>query len=61
MAKKEVPKPIRDYFAQYGREGGKIRKAKMTPEERTESARHAARARWKNKGKTVNKRKKNGK
>jgi hypothetical protein len=30
-----------------GKKGGKARAAKMTPEERTESARKAAAARWK--------------
>lgn len=29
-----------------GRKGGKARAAKMTPEQRAEIARHAARARW---------------
>ena len=29
-----------------GTKGGKARAAKMTPEERAETARHAARARW---------------
>ena len=29
-----------------GKKGGKARAAKMTPEERSESARKAARARW---------------
>lgn len=29
-----------------GRKGGKVRAEKMTPEQRSEAARHAARARW---------------
>ena len=32
-----------------GKKGGKARAAKLTPEERSESARKAARARWDNK------------
>jgi len=35
-----------------GLKGGKARAAKMTPEERAESARHAAQARWAKEGKT---------
>jgi hypothetical protein len=37
---------IRDYFARFGKQGGKARALKMSPEERKESARKAARARW---------------
>jgi hypothetical protein len=37
---------FRDYFARFGRQGGKVRAQKMTAEERKESARKAARARW---------------
>jgi len=33
-----------------GQKGGKARAAKLTPEERSESARKAAEARWKNSG-----------
>ena len=35
---------------EFGRRGGKACMAKMTPEQRRESARRAARARWKRKG-----------
>ena len=48
MAK--LPKAVIDYFRKIGRHGasagGKARAAKMTPEERTEVARKAAKARW---------------
>lgn len=37
---------IKQYFAKFGKEGGKARAKKLTPEERKESARKAARARW---------------
>lgn len=37
---------IRDYFAKFGRKGGKATASRMTPEERTEKMRKAARARW---------------
>jgi len=37
---------IRDYFAKFGRKGGKATAKKMTPEERTEKMRRAAQARW---------------
>jgi hypothetical protein len=37
---------IRSYFAKFGREGGKLRAAKLTPKQRKESAQKAARARW---------------
>ena len=42
MTKKE----IREYFAKFGRKGGKAAAAKMTPEQRKASARKAAQARW---------------
>ncbi len=42
MSKQE----IRDYFAKFGRKGGKATAKKMTPEERTEKMRRAAQARW---------------
>ena len=38
---------IRDYFAKFGREGGKTRAKNMTAVERAESARKASQARWK--------------
>ena len=37
---------IREYFAKFGRKGGKATAKKMTPEERTEKMRRAAQARW---------------
>ena len=46
----KLPKAVSAYFSRLGRKGGvaggKARAAKMTPEERTEVARKAARARW---------------
>ncbi len=45
----EEPQPLPPKVAasrKGGIKGGKARAAKMTPEERTESARKAARARW---------------
>lgn len=39
-------KEIRDYFAKFGKQGGKARAENMTPEQRKESARKAAKARW---------------
>jgi hypothetical protein len=49
MAKNPNPfatQEIRDYFARFGREGGKLRAKKMTPQQRKASARKAAQARW---------------
>jgi hypothetical protein len=37
---------IRDYFAKFGKEGGKARAKNMTPEQRKEAARKASEARW---------------
>jgi hypothetical protein len=37
---------IRDYFAKFGRKGGKATAERMTPEERVEKMRRAAQARW---------------
>jgi hypothetical protein len=37
---------IRDYFARFGKQGGKTRAKNMTPEQRKESARKASEARW---------------
>jgi hypothetical protein len=37
---------IRDYFAKFGRKGGKATANNMTPEERSEKMRRAAQARW---------------
>jgi len=39
-------KEIREYFAKFGREGGKARAKKLTPARRQEVARKAAQARW---------------
>lgn len=41
-----LPAEIRDRFRRYGREGGKIRAARISPERRKEIARQAATARW---------------
>jgi hypothetical protein len=38
---------MKQFFEETGREGGKSRAANMTPEERSASAKRAARARWK--------------
>jgi hypothetical protein len=38
---------IRDYFAKFGKQGGKTRARNMTPEERKEASRKASEARWK--------------
>jgi hypothetical protein len=50
MATKKLPEDVRAYFARMGKKGGKIggslRAAKMTAEERSESARKAVQARW---------------
>jgi len=37
---------IRAYFARFGKQGGKKRAQNMTPEQRSEAARKAVRARW---------------
>jgi hypothetical protein len=39
-------KDIREYFAKFGKEGGKARARKLTPEQRSEAARKAVQARW---------------
>jgi hypothetical protein len=39
-------KDIRQYFAKFGKQGGKARARKLTPEQRSEAARKAVRARW---------------
>jgi hypothetical protein len=46
-------KEIRDYFAKFGRKGGKATAAKLSPEQRKASARKAAQARWAKKKKGV--------
>jgi len=47
----EMPKALREYFAKFGRRGGKIRAKKLTAEQRTASAKKAAAARWSKKKK----------
>lgn len=37
---------IRDYFAKFGKQGGKARAKNMTPEQRKQAARKAVEARW---------------
>jgi hypothetical protein len=39
-------KDIRQYFAKFGKQGGKARARKLTPEQRSEAARKAVQARW---------------
>jgi hypothetical protein len=41
-----LSKKAREFFVNQGRRGGKIAANKMTPQERKESARRAAQARW---------------
>jgi hypothetical protein len=45
-----MPESVREYFRQEGARGGRIggkkRAANLTPKQRRESARKAARARW---------------
>lgn len=45
-----MPDSVREYFVRMGRKGGKIggkiRAAKLTDEQRSESARRAVQARW---------------
>jgi len=58
MAKKKLPPEIRDYFVRMGKKGGALgghtRAARMSAEERSESAKKAVQARWaKVKGETV--------
>jgi len=51
---RRLPKAIRAAFAKFGKiggkkggpKGGKARAARLTPEERSEAARRAVRARW---------------
>lgn len=47
---KRLPPDIRDYFVKMGKKGGKLggvaRAAKMTDQQRSESARRAVKARW---------------
>lgn len=50
MSKTRVPPGLREYLASIGRtgglKGGRARANRMTPEERSESARRAVQARW---------------
>jgi hypothetical protein len=50
MGKTKLPEEFRNYLAKIGRKGGKIggavRASRMTPQERSESARKAVLARW---------------
>jgi hypothetical protein len=39
-------KDIREYFAKFGKQGGKARARNLTPEQRSEAARKAVEARW---------------
>jgi hypothetical protein len=39
-------KELTKYFAKFGKQGGKARAKKLTPEQRKASARKAAQARW---------------
>jgi hypothetical protein len=45
MKKEEITR----YFARFGKKGGLATKENLTPEQRSASARKAAKARWKNK------------
>jgi hypothetical protein len=58
MAKKKLPPDIRDYFVRMGKKGGasggRARAANMTEEERSDSARNAVMARWKQAKKIAN-------
>lgn len=40
------PKRLREYLAALGSKGGKARAKRLTPAQRTKSARRAAQARW---------------
>ncbi len=42
----KVPKQVRDYLSSLGKKGGPARRDKLTPKQRSEIARKAARARW---------------
>lgn len=44
---------IREYFARFGKQGGKTRAKNMSPEKRKESARKASEARWAKQKKAV--------
>jgi hypothetical protein len=57
VAKHKLPPDFREYLAKIGKKGGlkggPARAAKMTPEQRSESARNAIQARWAKKKKAV--------
>jgi hypothetical protein len=42
----EVMKYLQDTGREYGRKGGEVRASRLTPEQRSEIAKKAARARW---------------
>jgi hypothetical protein len=50
VAKKKLPPEVLQYFVKMGQRGGliggKIRAERLTPEQRSESARKAVQARW---------------
>jgi hypothetical protein len=50
VAKKRLPQEVLQYFAKMGQKGGliggRVRAQRLTPEQRTESARKAVLARW---------------
>jgi hypothetical protein len=50
MPRRKMPQAVKEYFIKMGRKGGRIggkaRAAKLTDEERSESARRAVMARW---------------
>jgi hypothetical protein len=50
MPRKKLPPDVLDFFRKQGAKGGKIggaiRAERMTPEQRSESARHAIQSRW---------------
>ena len=50
VAPRKLPPELREYFAKLGRKGGlkggNARAKKLTPEQRSESARRAVQARW---------------
>jgi hypothetical protein len=58
MGAKKLPEEVREYFARMGKKGGliggKARAAKLTPEERIDSARKAVMARWEKERKSRN-------
>lgn len=54
----KLPDEVRDFFRRQGRIGGRTRAQNLTPEERSEGARHAVQARWaKRKAESVGQRK----